>query len=188
MAGAEASYMGGIAQSLMLDNPDGWKRWETSLPAFLKSLSRAGRYNQREGEYDARGEPIAEFDSTNMQDQMEIAAQAFGFTPSKVSRGWEAYLAKKDVVVYYETWRRSLLRQHNFSRLYEDSDDAQAAIQGIREFNADVPYPEMRIGGKVLQQSLEDFARQRALAGKSIPVQKSNLRLSREIQELYEEP
>jgi len=187
LGGAEASYMADIAQALSSDNPDQWKRWETSLPSALKALSRAGRYTSRGGEFDARGQPIAELDPTDAEDQMEIAAQMLGFTPRDVSKGWEAALAKRERVLFYESWKRSLMRSFNFHKLYEDSDSADKSLEAIREYNDQVPYPEMKVTADSLYRSLQEFARNRAEAGKSIPAQRSMIRLSREIEDLYRE-
>ena len=185
--GAEASYLGQAAQAIVSDNPDNWRRWELSLPAFLKGLSRAGRYAQQGGEFDNRGQPIAEFDPTNTQDQMEVAAQALGFTPSRVNKGWEEYMAEREVVTYYEAWRRSTMNHFNAAYTNEDDGDRDAAMKELQTFNESVPYPEMKISSDALNKSLQEYARQRALAGKSVPAQRSIIRLTREIQEKYSE-
>jgi hypothetical protein len=187
LGGAEASYLGQSTSALVDDSPDQWRKWELSAPAFLRGLSKAGRYAQNLGEFDARGQPIAEFDPTNTQDQMEVGAQALGFTPSRVSKGWESYMAQREVASYYETWRRSVMGHFNNAVVNHDADDRQAALDTVREFNKDVPFPEMRITGDALQRSLTEYARQRALAGKSIPAQKNDIRLERSIRELYSE-
>lgn len=187
LGGAEASYMADVANSLLQDNPDTWKRYEQALPAALRALAKGGRYLQQEGEFDARGQPIAEFDPTDAQDQMEVAAQMLGFTPSSVSKGWEKMQAQREAVVYYEVWKRNLLANFNRAKLYEDSEDAQEALQDIKDYNGDVPYPELRISADTLNRSLQEFARTRAEAGKSIPPQRNSVRLSREIADLFRE-
>jgi hypothetical protein len=176
-----------MADALLADNPDSWKAYEQSLPAFFKGLSRSGRYSQRGGEFDSRGQPIAEFDMDDTQDAIEVYSQMLGFTPSSVSTGWENYLAQREIISYYETWRRSLLAHHNRARLNGDPEEIAAQIDHVKDYNSRVPFPEMRISAQVLQNSLEDFYRQRALAGREIPRQRNSIRLSREIQDLYRE-
>jgi hypothetical protein len=187
VGGAEAGVMGDLAAGVLSDQPDSWRKWETSLPSALRQLSRAGRYAVRGEETSQRGEPIAEFDPTDMQDKFELAAQLIGFTPSKVSRGWEAYIAERELTAYYEAWRRATLRNHNYARLYEDGEAIKATMTAIRDYNKQVPYPEMRLSAETINRSLQEFARQRAEAGKSVPAQRQYIRLSREIRELYEE-
>jgi len=187
LGGPEASYSAAVFKSLLSDNPDTWKKWETSLPAFFKALSKTGRYASQGGEFSSRGEPIAEFDPNDTQDTMEMAAQAFGFTPSKVSRGWERYLAEKQVVTYYAAWRDSLLAHHNAARLSSDAEEISSAMNAISEYNNAVPFPEMRLSGQVLQESLHQFYQQRALAGKDVPAQRSYRRLEESIRELYQQ-
>lgn len=187
LGGAEAGIMASVANGLLQDNPATWKRWETALPTALRQLMKAGRYAQEGREETARGQPIAEFDIFNVEDALEVAAQGLGFTPSRVSRGWETYIAEREVTSYYESWRRSLLRQHNYARLMEGSEAGREMLEKIKEYNKQVPYPEMRIGSDTLNRSLQEFARSRAEAGKSIPQQRQYMRLSKEIRELYEE-
>lgn len=185
--GAEASYLGQVANGILSDNPDQWRQWEVSMPAFLRNLARSGRYAQRSGEFDNRGQPIAEFDPTNTQDQMEVAAQAFGFTPSRVNKGWDEYMAEREVVAYYESWRRSTMGHFNSAYTNEDDGNKEHSMDEVRNFNESVPYPEMRISSEVLNKSLEEYARQRAIAGKSLPAKRSEIRLTSEIREKYSE-
>lgn len=187
LGGPEASYTANVMKSLLSDNPDTWSKWEISLPAFFRALSKSGRYATQGGEFDAAGHPIAEFDPNDTQDTMELASQAFGFTPSKVTRGWEQYLAEKEVVTYYASWRQSLLAHNNAAHLSGDSEQVDLQMRHITEYNDAVPFPEMKLTGPVLQESLLQFYKDRALAGRDIPRQRSYRRLEDSVKQLYQQ-
>lgn len=185
--GAAVSAAAGIAQALFDSHPDQWKRWEKAMPSVMQQISKAARYKIRGEEATRSGYPIAGFDMHDPQDQGEIIAQLFGFPPREVRKGWESFIAQQQAVIYYETWKSSLLRQWNFAREKNDEEAVKEANAEIREYNSVVPFPEMKIGPKTRRKSYESYLNTRKFNARKIEQSKPFRRLSSSIEAVFEE-
>ena len=187
VGGAAISGLAGIGQALFDANPDQWKRWEKAMPAAMRAVSKAARYAVRGEEATRGGYPIAGFDMHDPQDQGELIAQALGFTPRDVSKGWEGFIAQQQAVVYYETWKSSLLRQWNYAKETKDEEAVKETNAEIREYNSVVPFPEMKIGPDARFRSFQSYMKSRQYTGAKTEQSSTSRRLSSSIQDVFEE-
>ena len=186
-SGAIGSAGMGILTTAMNDHPDTWKSWEKAMPAAMRQISKAGRMSVRAGEETRSGYPIAGFNMHDPQDQGELIGQALGFTPREVSVGWEKYIAQQQSILYYKTWKTSVLRQWNYARELNDTEAIKEANADIREYNKVVPYGEMRIGPDARRSSWESYIRTRQFSERQIEQSKAFRRLSSEVEAVFEE-
>ena len=185
--GAIFSAGAGIGQALFNEHPDQWKRWEKALPAALRNVSKAARMAVRGEEATRGGVQIAEFDMHDIRDQMAIAAQAAGFTPRRVSKGWEGYIAQQQSVIYYKSWSDNLLRAWNYANELNDQEAVKTANAAIRKYNNQVPFGEMRIGSETRRNSYESYIRNKRLNAAGVEQNKRFRRLSDSTQAVFED-
>jgi len=187
-AGASGNIVQDFYNGLMSNSPDGWKRAEKLVPLMaLRNISKSARFAERGGEFTAAGEKIATFDAFDPRDRMELIGQALGFTPTKLSKGWEAYMAEKEMVNYYKAASSELQRQFNWALLQEDREALADVRKAITEYNGNVPYPEMRMRPEDIKSSARSYLRQQATAKAGIDNPKYR-RLQKSIEEAYYVP
>lgn len=137
------------------NDPDQWKRWERALPTSMKNASKAMRFAAREQETNQSGAMIESFDMHNMGYRLDVAAQAMGFTPTRLAQEYEARGAVEDIKVYYMTRRKLLLDSFSFMRVNKDKEGLADVRAAIRDFNTNVPYGPLRITSETLINSLK---------------------------------
>lgn len=186
--GAAVAAGVGIGKALMDNHPDQWKRWEKAMPSFMRQISKSARYSVRGGEKTRAGAPIGdEFDLQDTRDHAEVIAQALGFTPRDVSRGWEGFIAKQQSVIFYETWKTSLLRQWNYSKYNGLEEAVKEANQEIREYNKVVPFAEMKVGPATRRQSYLSYVSGQKHEQAEIEQRKAFRRLSDSVEAVFAE-
>jgi hypothetical protein len=185
--GAIVSGFAGVGRALLDDHPDQWKRWEKAMPAFMKGASKSARYAVRGEEATRGGHQIAEFDRTDWRDRLTMITQGMGFTPRDVSKGWEKFLAPQQAIIYYQTWQSSVLEQWNYARDTKDRELEKVANSEIRDYNAAVPFPEMKIGPDLRRQSFETYKTRRKFAEAGVEQNKRFRRLSSSIEAVFED-
>ena len=186
--GAGGSVLEDYYRGVMSNDPDQWKRAESVLPTSLRNVSKAVRYASRQGEKTRSGDVVAEFDPMDTRDRLELAGQALGFTPSKVSLGWEREIAIKDSIMYYKFQQEELMGQRNWAVYNEDREAESDVMDRIREYNDSVPFPEMSITGKSMKQSLRSYIEKRAVAEAGVAGEKKFQRLREKVEENYPDP
>jgi hypothetical protein len=187
-AGASGNLVQDFYTALMSNSPDDWKRMEKLVPLMaLRNVSKSVRFAERGGEFTAAGEKIATFSAFDPRDRMELIGQALGFTPTKLAKGWEAYMAEKEAVNYYKAASSELQRQINWAFLQEDREAMADVRKKVSEYNMSVPYPEMRMRPEDIRSSLKSYLRQQAMAKAGIDSKKYR-RLEKSIEEVYSGP
>ena len=187
VGGASISAMAGVAQATLDGHPDQWKRWERAMPSAMRQISKAARFSVRGEEATRSGRPIAEFDMADSRDHAEVIAQGLGFTPRDVSKGWEGYIAQQQAVIYYETWKASLLRQWNYAKFNGDGEGVTELNMAIRDYNKQVPYGAMRIGPAIRRRSYEAYVRSQNINSAGIEESRAFRPLSDSIQSIFEQ-
>ena len=142
---------------------------------------------QEGGEKTASGQVIAEFDPFEPKDQMELVGQALGFTPSKVTRGWERYMAEKELVNYYELHKAKTLKNFYHAVYTEDREAIKDAQEGITQYNETVPYPEMGINAKTVREGTRRYIDSQLKNEKGVSGRKT-YRLEQSVRELIQSP
>jgi hypothetical protein len=188
-AGAGGNLVDQFYSGLMSNNPDTWKKVESMLPMMsARSVSKALRMGTRGKEQMADGTLVADFDMSDLRDQLTIVGQGLGFTPSKVTAGYEKEITKKDMVQYYKTHQAALLQQHNWAILNEDRESVADVRKKILDYNSNVPYPEMGITAKTLKDSAKTYIKKQIINGAGITADRKYNRLQKYVEEAYPNP
>jgi len=182
--GATGSLAMDLVNAAVSGNVSTMKEAEKLIPfIFARNASKAFRMMTEGQEKSQSGEPIAQFDPDEPRDIAEMVLQGLGFTPRRVSQGWQEYTATKQMIAYYESRRRILQAQLNQSFLQEDREARADALKAIREFNKNVPYPEFAITNP--GQGVEQFLQRQAEAGVLGINEKRYLRIRRQIGAIF---
>jgi hypothetical protein len=130
------------------------KRWETSMPRALKSVTRGTRYALEGGERDRNYFTTVPYDVNDPEHVAEILSVMAGLTPTKQAQFWDRQSAEFEVSNFHKT-RRSLLLLDAYRTRYihKDMDGYKEVLARIKKYNASVPAKKMRITGKTLQES-----------------------------------
>lgn len=179
---------------------DDMKRWERTMPRALKNVSKAARYTppdsnvaaltgnfvEPEGRERSRtGDTIVAFDGDNPEHMMEIAMQAMGFNPTRLSREWDARIAQMEVVNFWRLRRSMLMNQFWHTMYTNDPDGRKDVRKAIAKFNKDVPYGNMAITGKSLKSSVERRIQIRRLREAGVEPTKMFRGVARDTRQLF---
>lgn len=188
-AGASGNLVEEFYRSLLSDSPDDWKRAERILPIVAaRNVMKAARLAMSGQESTASGDVIAKFDPQDQRDQLELLGQALGFSPSKMTLGWERELAARDMIQYYKVQQAALLKQIAWAFLQDDRESKADVMAAIRQYNEQVPQPEMKLGSKTIKTSLQNSLKNKAIAGAGYASEKKYRRLQQEVEESYPDP
>jgi hypothetical protein len=92
----------------------------------------------------------------------EIAMQALGLTPQRLSSQYRLNAQKKDIQAKVEERKQSLINQYFSATLRGDTKRAEELIKDMHEFNLANPYKGVAITGETLRASAKTRAKQRA--------------------------
>lgn len=183
-AGATGSLAEDLVNAAVSGNVASWREGEKLIPfVFARNVSKAFRMADEGGEHTRSGEPIADFDSSEPRDIAEIVGQGLGFTPRKTSIGWQAYMATKGMIRYYESQKRILQSQLNQSFLMDDREARADVLHKITEFNKNVPYPEFALTDP--GQGVKQFMERQVTAGVLGIADKRYLRIKRAVDSTF---
>jgi len=170
-----------------------WKRWERAVPRALGATSKSFRAFNEERERGKGGvnsaPTIAEFNPRDTEQFGEIVAMAMGYQPLRVQAKWDSIIAKVEATKFFDMQREHLLAQAFEARKGGDKKEIEDVYTSIKRYNQELPEfaRGKAISSDTIKRSLE--ARQRSLTAKEsgTPVQKSNIGISRRIDELFPE-
>ena len=163
---------------------DEQKKWEGLLPRAMRGIVKAYRYAESGAETSSTGARIAEFDWADPQDRATIIAQALGFTPRKLSEGYEAFAEASSQEAFYKARKLDVLIQFDRYAQSRDPEQLKLAREALIAFNAAMRRegrPEWQIGKDTIQASLQARARARAMTEEALPNQKRMIPMYREI-------
>lgn len=166
---------------------DDIKRWERAMPRALKSVTKSSRLLAEQRERDRGGATIVSFDPNDVDDQLDLLSVGLGFQPTKISRQWDVNSAVMEVEKYWKAQRTLLMGEFFRSIRLKDADGRADAIEAIRKYNAELPYPSLRINRDSLSSSIQ--SRRRELMGRErqLPTQPSLRPIGKDIRSLYPE-
>lgn len=187
IGGAFYSIPLSVMQALSDDNPDRFRAWERAMPSILKSISKAGRFAEAGAARTTKGAELVPFDMSDPRHVAEVAAQALGFTPTRLSREYELRWAQKEHAAYYATRRQVLLWELDHAISTRDAELIKEARDNITTYNRSIPTPRLRITAKDISKSLKARRTHRAQESANVPHSKRERALYREIAEAYEQ-
>ena len=129
------------------------KRWETTMPRAMKSLSRSYRWYAEERERSNTGSTVLNFDPRDPEHMAEIAAGAMGFQPTRLTRQWDLIISQREKAALLTTRRNMLLMQYDWARQANDKEAQQNVISRIKLFNSQAP-KAMSITQKTISRSM----------------------------------
>jgi len=166
---------------------DDFKRWERAMPTSVRNLSRAVRFLREERERTRTGATLIDFDISDPDHLAEIALTGLGFQPTRLTRGWNAALMRKEVESYWGTRRGILLRIFDHSFVTNDRSLRRQAIEDIRQYNATVPFTIMRLTVGDLRRSRKERMRARRLFEAGVSRTKTLRPIGAEVNRLFPE-
>lgn len=163
------------------------KSLEKGVPKFIASLSKAYRYATQGKETLGDGSTLVSFDPHDPQDMAEILGVALGYTPTRVSQGWDAVIAQRELAAYWDLRRQMLFKQADVAWQSGDAEQKSRIIAAIKEFNKGLPadLKGKAISNDGLKASLRNRATVRKKRELGIPLSKSDIGISEEIAKLY---
>lgn len=163
------------------------KRWEGAMPASLSALSKALRYIQEGEERSRTGSQVVEFDKNNIYHQMEMAAQALGFNPTRKSQAWDLIIAKRDAEMFWTLRRQHILNKWDWAQQSGDKDEILEVKRAQNRFNRQVPYSSLKITHETLSRSLKAREKSRAKQEAGLPNAKMMTGVYRDVEKLHPE-
>ena len=188
-SGASGNLVEDIYRGLFSRDPDTWKRAERMFPmASAVNVSKAARLATRGRETSASGATIANFEPFDTRAKLELIGQGLGFMPTRLSIGWERHIAVQDQIRYYKTLQTELLQQHNWAFYTEDREARADVLDRIREYNKQVPMPEMGISASSIKSSAREYLKKRAYGELGVVQERKMRRLQKAVEEEYPDP
>lgn len=183
LAGAAFNIPIALFTSAMSDTVDPIKRWEPAAPIFLRNLSKATRYWQEQQERSTSGARLVPFNRSDPQQVMEIAMQAIGFQPTRLSEKWNTISLQREVAQYWDL-RRGLILDHLYHERYvmKNMDGWKEHMVQLKAFNAEVPYKEFVINQKQLVDSMRQREIRRIQEEYGMAGGRRNYRINRDVE------
>jgi len=182
-SGAAFGYFFNVYRALqeIQQNPADFKSWERMLPRSAASVSRAYRAWSEGMERTRSGAPIARFDPSNPEHDIEMLAMAMGFQPLRVTGEWDRIAAIADVERFYDLRRAALMRQMDWAVRTGDREAIDEVRQAIISYNSQLP--DMARGKAITSQQLRSSLRERARGRVLVEEQTTRTRAGRPIAE-----
>jgi hypothetical protein len=169
-----------IIRASLSDSPHTWKRFETAMPSSIRSIMRGIRFAREGEEVTGSGATLHQFDTENPKEVAEILMQVAGFAPRAVTKAQTIRAQSKEVEIFYRVRRGELLGVLDFGFRVGDRDAIKAGLDGITQYNRDVPYGELRISREDIRQSRRARTRSRVLAERGVPNSPRYFRVTQE--------
>ena len=155
MAGAAFNIPLTIMMSALNDNPDPMKYAEPMLPIGLRNLSKAARFWIEQRERDRTGATLVTFNHGDPQQMMEVAMQAIGFQPTRLTEKWDTMHFQREVQTYWALRRQSLLEHMYYEKyIVKNEEGYQEYLKKIIAYNREVPFPELSLTTKDIITSM----------------------------------
>lgn len=185
LAGAAFNIPIALFTSAMSDNVDPMKRWEPAMPIFVRNVSKATRYWQEQQERSTSNARLVAFRRNDPQEVMEIAMQAIGFQPTRLSEKWNTISIQREVAQYWDL-RRGLILDHLYHERYvmKNMDGWKEHMERLKKFNAEVPYKEFVINQKQLVDSMRQREIRRIQEEYGMAGGRRNYRINRDVEEV----
>ncbi|QGH73562.1 MAG: putative DNA methylase [Siphoviridae sp. ct7UA22] len=149
---------------------DNWKRWEKTLPVFMKNASQGLRWATQGEETTSNQMQVVQFETP--EQRAEVALKTLGFTPTRIDQTRRQMRAAQESVMYYQVRKQMIMDDFWYARQTKDREVIADARQAIRDFNNEVRsagMPAFIIQGDTLKTSLSQRAKARALSERGLP-------------------
>lgn len=129
------------------------KKHEGYTPVFIGNALKAYRWASEERERGASGNTTLEFDREDIGHNIEIAAQALGFKPSRLSEQQDRDGMRYEVAQFWEGRRDILRNSYWFAINNKNKDALNSVMENLKIYNSEVPNASLKMTLKQLQTS-----------------------------------
>lgn len=164
---------------------DNWKRWEKTLPVFMKNASQGTRWMVQGEETTSNGMQVVQFETP--EQRAEVALKTLGFTPTRSDQTRRQMRAAQESLLYYQTRKQMLMDTFWYAKQTGDREVLADARQAIRDYNAAVREAKLgqfMIKSDSLRTSISERAKARALSERGIAPDKRQEALRRQAERL----
>lgn len=171
-----------------------YKRWEKAMPRALSSVSRSYRVFNEGRERGGKGGPnsastIVPYDVRDTEQMMEALAMGLGYQPLRQQAKWDLIMAQAESSAFYDLKKKGLLEEWFEAMKGGDPKEVEAVREAVLKYNKELPdYAKaMSISGDTIRKSMQTRERTVISREMGIPVQKSKIGISQEMQRLFPE-
>lgn len=164
---------------------DNWKRWEKTLPVFMKNASQGVRWAVRGEETTSNGMQVTAFETP--EQRAEIALKTLGFTPTRVDQTRRQMRAAQQGLLYLQARKQMLLDDLWHAKQTNDREYLADVKQSIREYNDQVRSDGLAkfvITADTMINSLSERNKARALSEKGLAADQRQEILRRQMEKL----
>lgn len=164
---------------------DNWKRWEKTLPVFMKNASQGTRWMVQGEETTSNGMQVVQFETP--EQRAEVALKTLGFTPTRSDQTRRQMRAAQESLLYYQARKQMLMDTFWYAKQTGDREALADARQAIRDYNASVREAKLgqfMIKSDSLRTSVSERAKARALSERGIAPDKRQEALRRQAERL----
>jgi hypothetical protein len=144
---------------------DNWKRWEKTLPVFMKNAAQGVRWMVQGEETTSNGMQVVAFETP--EQRAEMALKSLGFTPTRLDQTRRQMRSAQQSLLYFQSRKQMLLDDFWYAKQTGDREFMADVRQGIRDFNNQVREAgigQFVIKGESLRTSLSERAKARAMS------------------------
>lgn len=177
------------------DSPAGdFKRWEKAMPRALSSVSRSYRAFTEGRERGGKGGPnsaatIVPYDVRDTEQMLEAIAMGMGYQPLRQQAKWDIIMAQAESSAFYDMRKKDLLEEWFEALKGKDPKELDAMRAATIKYNQELPdYAKaMAISGDTIKKSMQTRERTVISRESGIPIQKTKIGISQEMQRLFPE-
>lgn len=164
---------------------DNWKRWEKTLPVFMKNAAQGTRWMMQGEETTSNGMQVVQFETP--EQRAEVALKTLGFTPTRLDQTRRQMRAAQESLLYYQARKQMLMDDFWYAQRTKDREFMADARQAIRDYNTEVREAKLgqfMIKPSSLTTSVSERTKARALSERGIAPDKRQEALRRQAERL----
>lgn len=158
IGGPAYSILNGMYKAAMGDNPNEWKQVESSMPAFMRSVSQGSRWIAQGGERTWDNAIIHPVTDDNMIDAFYKMA---GFTPTGLAKKFSEKGTMLEMAAYYTARKSTLMAEYAYAKQSNSPEGLRIVRDHIARYNAVVRQKKVGSAFLIAPKNLQASYRQR---------------------------
>jgi hypothetical protein len=170
------------------NDPDLFRRFQQSMPPFLKAIGDAWRSEDPSGAAasmmnptlpwwlqatggvrDSAGATTFPYNYQDGQTAMEHVLRYLNFQSTKLSLKKEEDQRLRQITDFYTARRAALLKDLAIAYQEHDREGIADARDAVKDYNSEVPYPALKVGGDEIRAAIQHRQRAQALGERGLP-------------------
>lgn len=182
---------------MVMDRDHSWgdfKKYEKAIPRALSSASRMYRAFSEGRERSGKGGPnsaatIVNYDVRDTEQFMEAIALGLGYQPLRQQAKWDLILAQSESSTFYDMRKKDLLEEYFEALKGKNPKEITDVRDAIIRYNKELPdfAKPNAISADTIQRSMQTRERTVISRETGVPIQKSKIGISKEMQRLFPE-